>query len=53
MSLEAMEKTLGKVCDILRTCGNFFESDWCNDNCRMWNECYKIEAVENIGKVVR
>lgn len=53
MSVEAMEKTLGKVADVLQSCGNFYTHDWCNDHCPLWNECDKIISSQNISKVVK
>lgn len=46
-----MNKTIGKVRDLLKKCSNFFDWDFCNTNCPMYDECDKIEVVQDAERV--
>lgn len=45
------EKTLGKVADVIMRCPNFFEWDWCQDNCPMYLLCDDIAATQDVSKL--
>jgi hypothetical protein len=50
MSLEAKEKTLAKVQEVTMKCPNFFDWDWCNPNCIIWELCSRTYDAQNAEK---
>lgn len=49
--VEKTEKTLGKVADVVSRCPNFFDWDWCQANCPLYQLCDNVSAVQNASKL--
>jgi len=45
------ERTIGRVADVIMRCPNFFDWDWCQDNCPMYVLCDDISSVQDISKL--
>jgi hypothetical protein len=50
-SIGNTERTLGRVSDVVRKCQNFFDWDWCQDNCPMYLLCDEIASIQDISKL--
>jgi hypothetical protein len=50
-SIGNTERTLGRVSDVVRRCQNFFDWDWCQDNCPMYLLCDEIASIQDISKL--
>jgi len=49
---EKTEKTLGKVAEIISNCPNFFNWDFCQDNCpSLYQLCDSISAIQDPSKL--
>lgn len=49
---EKTEKTLGKVAEIISKCPNFFNWDFCQDNCpSLYQLCDSISAIQDPSKL--
>jgi len=44
-------KTIGKVAEVILRCPNFFNWDWCQDNCPMYTLCDEISIVQDVSKL--
>ena len=44
-------KTYGRVAEVLMGCPNFFDWDWCQDNCPLYLLCDEIAAVQDVSKL--
>jgi hypothetical protein len=49
--VEKTEKTLGKVADVISRCPNFFDWDWCQVNCPLYQLCDNVSAVQDASKL--
>lgn len=49
--VEKTEKTLGKVAEVISRCPNFFDWDWCQANCPLYQLCDNVSAVQNASKL--
>jgi hypothetical protein len=49
--IENTEKTLGRVAEVIMRCPNFFDWDWCQDNCPMYLLCDDIASVQDISRL--
>ena len=45
------ERTIGRVADIIVKCPNFFEWDFCHQNCPMYMLCDEISGVQDTSKL--
>jgi hypothetical protein len=45
------EKTIGRVADVIVKCPNFFEWDFCHENCPMYMLCDEIAGVQDTSKL--
>lgn len=50
-SVGGTEKTLGRVADVIIRCPNFFDWDWCQENCPMYLLCDGIAATQDVSKL--
>lgn len=50
-SIGNTERTLGRVSEVVRKCHNFFDWDWCQDNCPMYLLCDEIASIQDISKL--
>ncbi len=50
-SIEDTEKTIGKVADITQRCPNFFNWDWCQENCPLYFLCDDIAIIQDISQL--
>ena len=49
---EKTEKTIGKVAEIISNCPNFFNWDFCQDNCpSLYQLCDSISAIQDPSKL--
>ena len=49
---EKTEKTIGKVAEIISECPNFFNWDFCQDNCpSLYQLCDSISAIQDPSKL--
>ncbi len=49
--VEKTEKTLGKVADVISRCPNFFDWDWCQVNCPLYQLCDNVSTVQDASKL--
>lgn len=49
--VEKTEKTLGKVADVISRCPNFFDWDWCQGNCPLYQLCDNVSTVQDPSKL--
>lgn len=45
------EKTLGRVADVIMRCPNFFNWDFCHENCPMYVMCDDVATVQDSSKL--
>lgn len=45
------EKTLGRVADVIIRCPNFFDWDWCQENCPMYLLCDGVATTQDVSKL--
>ena len=50
-SIEDTEKTIGKVAEVTQRCSNFFNWDWCQENCPLYFLCDDIAVIQDISKL--
>jgi len=50
-SIEDTEKTIGKVAKVTQRCPNFFNWDWCLENCPLYFLCDDIAVIQDISKL--
>ncbi len=50
-SVGGTEKTLGRVADVIIRCPNFFDWDWCQENCPMYLLCDGVAATQDVSKL--
>ena len=48
---EAVVRTLGKVVEIASKCLNFFDWDWCQDQCPLYKLCDGALTVQDTTKI--
>lgn len=41
--------TLAKIAEVALCCRNFFDWDWCQDNCPMYKFCDDLETIFNLS----
>jgi hypothetical protein len=49
--IEKTEKTLGKVAEVISRCPNFFDWDWCQVNCPLYQLCDNVSTVQDTSKL--
>ena len=50
-SIGDTEKTIGKVAEVTQRCPNFFNWDWCQENCPLYLLCDDIAIIQDISKL--
>lgn len=50
-SIGDTEKTIGKVSEVTQRCPNFFNWDWCQENCPLYFLCDDIAIIQDISKL--
>lgn len=50
-SIGGSERTIGRVADVIVKCPNFFEWEFCHENCPMYTLCDEISGVQDTSKL--